>query len=144
MHPLLRKTLAVLAGWIGGSAVNMGLIQLGHRLHPISGVDPNDMEALAEIMPTLSPGYFVFPFLAHALGTLVGAAIAASIVSTGKLRVALVVGVIFFIGGIAVNFILPGPLWFAVVDLVVAYFPMAWLGFKIAERISPSRPKALS
>ena len=76
MNPILKNILAVVGGWIGGSLVNMGLIKVGHKIFPIEGIDPTDMEALAEVMPTLDPQYFLFPFLAHALGTLAGAIIA--------------------------------------------------------------------
>ena len=31
-----------------------GLIETGHTLIPIEGLDPNDMKALAKVMPTLS------------------------------------------------------------------------------------------
>lgn len=139
MNPVLRNILAVIAGWIGGSFVNMGLIQVGYSLYPIEGIDPNDMEALAKIMPTLGAEHFIFPFLAHALGTLVGAIIAGMIASSNKVKMALIVGVIFLLGGVAVNIMLPGPTWFTVVDLVFAYAPMAWLGGKIAERFGVSR-----
>jgi len=125
---MLRNILAVIAGWIIGSVVNMALIQLGYSLYPLEGVDPNDMEALAAIMPTLAPKHFIFPFLGHALGTLVGATVAAMIAASNKMKMALVVGVIFLLGGIAVNLMLPGPTWFAAVDIVLAYAPMAWIG----------------
>lgn len=128
MNPILRNILSVILGWLGGSIVNMGLIQAGHSLFPIAGVDINDMEALAAAMPTLDFKYFIFPFLAHALGTLVGAIIAARIAATHKMKFALAVGVLFLLGGIAVNYLLPGPTWFAVLDIAVAYIPMAWLG----------------
>ena len=81
----------------------MGLIQVGYSVYPIEGLDPNDMESLAEIMPTLSSEYFMFPFLAHALGSLVGALIAAAIAKTSRMKMALIVGAIFLLGGIAVN-----------------------------------------
>ncbi len=136
MNPILKNILAVIAGWIGGSAVNMALIQVGYSLYPLEGIDPNDMDALAELMPTLGAEHFIFPFLAHALGTLVGAAIAAMIASTHKMRMALIVGVIFLLGGIAVNYMLPGPTWFAALDVLLAYIPMAWLGGKIAQRFA--------
>ena len=64
MNPILRNILAVVAGWIGGSIVNMGLIKMSHILLPIEGVDVNDMAAFAEVMPTLEPKYFLFPFVA--------------------------------------------------------------------------------
>lgn len=134
MNPIIRNILAVIAGWLGGSIVNMGLIQLGHKLFPIEGIDPNDMDAFAAIMPTLGFKYFIFPFLAHAIGTLVGAAIAGLIAVSHKMKFSLAVGALFLIGGIVVNYMLPGPTWFVIVDILIAYIPMAWIGGKIAGR----------
>ena len=139
MHPIIRNILAVIVGWLGGSAVNMGLIQTGNILLPIEGVDPNDMDAFAAIMPTLGPVYFIFPFLAHALGTLVGAAIAGRMAASHKMKFSLGIGGFFLLGGIAVNYLLPGPTWFAVVDILIAYLPMAWLGGKLVEKLSDAQ-----
>jgi hypothetical protein len=136
MNPIIKNILAIIVGWLGGSIINMGLIQIGHKLIPIEGIDPNDMNALAEVMPTLGSENFIFPFLAHALGTLVGAAIAYMIAANHKMKFALGIGVLFLLGGIAVNYMLPGPTWFAALDIIVAYIPMAWLGGKIGSKIS--------
>lgn len=135
MNPILKNILAVTAGWLGGSAINMGLIQVGNALFPIAGIDPNDIEALGAVMPTLEIEYFIFPFLAHALGTLVGAAIAALIAANHKMKFALGIGGLFLLAGITINYLLPGPIWFAVTDILLAYIPMAWLGGTIAEKI---------
>ena len=135
MNPIVKNILAVIAGWLGGSAINMGLIQIGHKLFPIQGIDPSDMEALAEVMPTLGFEYFIFPFLAHALGTLVGAAIAWWIAASHKIKFSLGIGGLFLLGGIMVNYMLPGPTWFAVVDIIFAYIPMAWVGGILAEKM---------
>ena len=134
MNATLRNILAVICGWFIGSIVNMGFVQTGYAVYPLEGVDPNDMEALAAVMPTLSPKYFIFPFLAHALGTLVGAFVAARVAGTKKMRCAFIVGALFLLGGIAVNYMIPGPKWFTVLDLVVAYIPLAWLGGKLGSR----------
>ena len=136
MNPIIKNILAVIAGWLGGSAVNMGLIQIGHTLFPIMGINPNDMEALADVMPTLGFEYFIFPFLAHALGTLVGAAIAWWIAANHKMKFSFGIGGLFLLGGIMVTYMLPGPTWFAAADIILAYIPMAWFGGKIAEKIS--------
>ena len=80
---------------------------------------------------------FIFPFLGHAVGTLVGAVIAAVIASNKKMRMALIVGVLFLLGGIAVNIMIPGPIWFTATDIIVAYIPMAFLGGKIGTLIKP-------
>ena len=139
MHPILRNILAIVLGWFGGSLVNIGIVQLGNSVWPIAGVDPSDMDALAAVMPTLGPKYFIFPFLAHAIGTLIGAGIAAWIAINHKMKFALAVGVLFLIGGIMVNYMLPGPTWFAVLDILMAYIPMAWLGGTIGLKIAKSK-----
>lgn len=136
MNPIVKNILAVIAGWLGGSVINMGLIKAGHKLFPIEGIDPNDMEAMAAVMPTLGSEHFLFPFLAHALGTLVGATIAGVIAANNKMKFALAIGVLFLLGGIMVNYMLPGPTWFATVDIILAYIPMAWIGGKIAGNMS--------
>jgi len=74
------------------------------------------------------------PFLAHALGALAGAFVAALIATNHKMKFALVIGAFFLIGGIANVFMLPSPIWFAVLDIGVAYLPMGWLGWKLAEK----------
>lgn len=136
MNPVLRNILAVIIGCIVGSIVNMGLITLGHSVTPIPNVDPNDMVAMKEVMPSLAPKFFIFPFLGHALGTLVGAFIAGMISKTATMRSALIVGVFFLIGGITINIMLQGPTWFTIVDIALAYIPMAWIGGKIAQRMA--------
>jgi hypothetical protein len=138
MNPILRNILAIVVGWFGGSLINMGLIKVGHLVKPIEGLDPNDIDALAEIMPTLDYQYYIFPFLAHALGTFVGAFIAGWIAASHKMSFALAIGILFLIGGIMVNYMISGPMWFTITDIVLAYIPMAWLGGKLAIKRSNS------
>ena len=139
MNPIIKNVLAVIFGWLVGSVVNMGLIKFGHKLFPIAGIDPNDMNAIAEVMPTLEYKYFIFPFLAHALGTLSGATIAGLMATSHKMKFSLGIGGLFLLGGIIVNYMIPGPTWFAVTDIVIAYLPMAWLGGKLAGNISRNK-----
>ena len=78
------------------------------------------------------------PFLAHALGTLAGALVAALVAPQARLRVAFAIGALFLAGGImAVRMIPSAPLWFDALDLVVAYLPMAFLGARLAARLRP-------
>lgn len=136
MNPTIKNILAVIMGWLAGSVINMGLIKTGHQLFPIEGVDLSDMSALAEVMPTLEFEYFIFPFLAHALGTFAGAIVAGLIAANHKMKFSLSIGGLFLIGGIMVNYMLPGPTWFAATDILLAYIPMAWIGGKMAEKSS--------
>lgn len=132
---IILNAIAIFGGLIIGSAVNMGLISLGGELiPPPPGLDVSNMEALAEAMHQFEPKHFIFPFLAHALGTLVGATFAAKIAATHQLAMALVVGAAFFAGGLTMVFSLPSPMWFNALDLIAAYLPMAYLGYKLVNR----------
>lgn len=139
MNSTLRNILSVIIGWIVGSAINIGLINTGHKVIPIAGVDINDMQAMAAVMPTLEYQYFIFPFLGHALGTLVGATIAGLIAASYKMKFSMAIGLLFLLGGIAVNYLITGPIWFTILDIMGAYIPMAWIGGKIAIRLSGSK-----
>jgi len=135
MNPILKNVLAVVAGVLVGGLVNMGLIMLGPSIFPLpEGVNPMDPESLKAGIPLFETRHFVFPFLAHALGTLAGAFVAALIAANRKMTFALVIGVFFLAGGIMNVVDLPAPLGFEVLDLVVAYIPMAWLGGKLGMR----------
>ena len=129
MNPILRNILAVIVGLFVGSIVNMGLISIsGSVIPPPAGIDPSDLESLKTGMHLFEAKHFIFPFLAHALGTLVGAFVAAKVGATRKMALALVIGFFFMLGGISMITMVPSPTWFTVLDLVVAYLPMAWLG----------------
>ena len=135
MNPILKNTLAVLAGIVVGSVVNGALISVsGSIIPPPNGVDVSKFEVLKENIHLFEPKHYLFPFLAHALGTLVGAFIASNFAATNHFKMALIVGILFFIGGIMNVMMLPAAMWFNVLDLTMAYFPMAWLGNKLASK----------
>ncbi|HYK03050.1 MAG TPA: hypothetical protein VE974_14915 [Thermoanaerobaculia bacterium] len=132
MNPLLRNVLAVIAGLVVGSVVNMVIVMGGgFVIAPPQGADMTTAEGVRAAMPRMTPLHFLTPFLAHALGTLAGALAAALIAASHKMKFALVIGVIFLVGGIVAVSMVGGPLWFIACDLVLAYLPMAWLGGRI-------------
>lgn len=144
MRNLLRNVLAIIAGIVIGGAVNMALITLSPSLiPPPAGVDVTNAESLAQAMHLFQPRHFVMPFLAHAVGTLVGALVAYLIAATYKAPIAYVIGAVFLCGGVAASFMIPAPAWFIALDLLVAYLPMAWLGASIGARIQ-NRPAGLA
>jgi hypothetical protein len=129
MSSTIRNILAVVAGLFVGSAVNMGLIMIGPSvIPPPAGLDMTTPEGLKAAMPLLEARHFIFPFLAHALGTLVGAWLAAKLGGSHQMRLALGIGVLFLLGGIAAARMVPAPGWFIALDLIAAYLPMAALG----------------
>lgn len=135
MNPIVKNILSVIAGIILGSLVNMGIIMIsGSIIPPPAGADVTTTEGLKASIHLFQPQHFIFPFLAHALGTLAGAFLAAFFAVNHKMKFALGVGIFFLAGGITNVFLLPSPAWFNIVDLVGAYIPMGYLAGKLAVR----------
>jgi len=131
MHPILRNILAfIFAAFIGG-LVNMGIVVFGPSIFPLpEGMDPNDVNSFAEHIDEFTFGNYLMSFLAHALGTLVGAFTVVKIAATHESKLAYGISAFFLVGGITASFMIPAPAWFIAVDLILAYIPMAWLAAK--------------
>lgn len=122
MHPALRNILAVIIGALACIFLNGLLLGLMMKLVGTpEGFDPNKMDTYH----LLQAKHYLSPFVAHALPSLVGGAIAALIAASRKMTYALVVGGLHLLGGLIAAFMIPAPVWFIVLDLAVAYLPMA-------------------
>jgi len=134
---ILRNILAFIVGAAAGGMVNMGIIIAGMAIQQPPGSGSTDANAVAASIHLYEPKHFITPFLAHALGTLVGALVAYLIAASYKTVFAYAVGVLTLIGGVAACFMIPAPTWYMVLDLVGAYIPMAWLAVIIGRQITP-------
>lgn len=135
MNNVVRNILAVVAGLVCGSIVNMAIVMLGSVVvPPPAGVDPSNMESLAASMHLFQVKHFLFPFLAHAVGALVGALIASIVAASRQMMLALLVGGFFLLGGIAAAAMIPAPVWFEAADILLAYIPMAWIGWRLSGK----------
>ncbi len=135
MHPIFRNILAVLIGAFIGGFVNMQIIGISGSVIPLpEGTNPNDLGSIIQNMPRYEAKHFIMPFLAHALGTFVGAAIAVLIAVSHKKQFALGIGILFLMGGIMMVAQLPSPMWFNILDLTVAYIPMSLLAWKLFSK----------
>lgn len=129
---MLRNILGVIVGIVVGSVVNMVLISLGHLLIPLpEGVDVSSMERLAATIHLFGPKDYIVPFVAHSAGPLVGTFLAMLIAKSHKWKIAIGMAVFFLLGGIAANVMIPAPMWYRILDLVVAYIPMSLIGAKL-------------
>jgi len=141
---VIRSILAVIGGFAVGSAVNMGLVTLGSYLVPAPpGVDTTSVESITQSIHLYEFEHFIFPFLAHALGTLAGGLTAGFIAVKHRTQVVVIVAALFFAGGVAVTLMIPAPISYTVVDLVFAYFPMALLALWILGRFSNRKLAAI-
>ena len=119
-----------------GAISNSFVLQLGLMLIPPPvGANFNTPEGLAASMPLLSPKHFIAPFAAHASGTLVSAILLTWLLKATSKNLALIAALIFFAGGLYMVMILPSPIWFDMLDLSLAYFPMGLLGYWIGRKI---------
>lgn len=133
MYPILKNTFAVATGALLGMLVNMLLIEVGSYLIPApAGVDMSTPEGLTAGMKLLEPRHFLMPWLAHALGTLSGAWVAARRAMYKQLLWSMLIGLFFLLGGISMVMMVPTPPWFIAADLLAAYLPMAYLGWWLA------------
>jgi hypothetical protein len=129
----LRNLLAAIAGLLLGSVLNGSIVQYSYLLiPPPPGVDLTTEAGLQKAMHLMEPKHFLMPFLAHALGTMAGAMLAARL--SNSLRPALSIGILFMAGGAYMVWMLPSPLWFNLADLGLAYLPMAWLGYRLGRK----------
>ena len=133
---IIRNIIALVLGLFLGGMVNMAIINYGGAfIAPPEGVNPNDIESIKENIHLYTPMHFVVPFLAHAIGTFVGALITSLIAVSFRMYLAIGVGCFFLIGGIMMVMMLPSPLWFNVLDLGLGYLPMGWLGWKLISKL---------
>jgi ABC-type branched-subunit amino acid transport system permease subunit len=135
----MKYFLAILAGLLFGSLVNMGLILIGPSVIPLpEGIVPGDMDSLAANIHLLEPKHYLPVWLAHALGTLAGSFVATKLAPPAqRARAAYVIAALFLVGGIMMALQLEAPTWFEAADLIGAYLPMGWLGLKLAGRSDP-------
>jgi hypothetical protein len=122
MPIIIRNILAFLLGLVLGSFVNMGIILISNFIIP------------APAMELMQPKHFIMPFLAHALGTLSGALLCSALAASFRFYMVMLIASLFFVGGIYMVMLLPSPLWFNLTDLILAYFPMAYLGYFLLKK----------
>ena len=127
MKQLLKNIGILIFGIIIGMIVNMGFIIIGGIIFPLA----ESFEPMNGINWDLK--YFIFPFLAHSMGTLSGAFISSKLSRNYHIIIPLIVGLYFLSGGIYMVTILPAPTWFISLDLILCYIPMAVLGWKISN-----------
>lgn len=136
---LINIAVVIVSLYLGGW-INMFLIETGPKvIAPPAGVDMTTEEGLKQGMALMQPQHFLFPYLAHAAGTLIAAMLITILARTNHFRLAMIPGFAFLIGGIMMVMMLPSPLWFDALDLIGAYLPMAYLGYWLGMKFK--KPK---
>ena len=127
MKKILTNIGIIILGIIIGMILNMGLIIFGGIIFtPTENIEP--MNAINWDLK-----YFIFPFLAHSVGTLSGSFLVSKLSRNSNIIFPLIVGLYFLSGGIYMAIILPAPMWFVFLDLIVCYIPMSLIGWRISK-----------
>ena len=135
---ILKRTIVIFISLFSGAMLNGAIINISSKvIAPPKGFDLNTAEGLQAAMPHMGPEHFLFPFLAHALGTLISALLITRFLKSQQFVFAMMAGILFMLGGISMVIMLPEtPIWFILVDLIGAYIPMAYLGYKLVKKSS--------
>jgi hypothetical protein len=125
-----KSILAIIAGLIVGSVINAAIIFLSNAIFGSpEGMVLWDEESVKAHADKLTTANYVGTLLAHQLGTLVGAFVAAKVAPSRKMIFAAIIGVWFLSCGIYAASLIPAPGWFTIADFVL-YLPLAFFGGK--------------
>lgn len=150
MSNTVRNILAALLGLVGGlligSMLNMGVLMISNFVIPFpEGVNPADANSIRDNIKLFETKHYIMPFLAHALGTLIGVFVAFKIIQMFRatkfiaVGLALVIALLFLWGGLATSKSINSPEAPMLVDAVLCYIPMAIIGYWLALRSRPKR-----
>jgi fructose-specific phosphotransferase system IIC component len=123
MRSPLRSIAAVIAGFVAASIVMMIVETLNGRiLYPELVKAPEgvtDRETIRSLLASAPPGAFLVVIVAWILGGVVGGWTTARLAAKANVGHGLILGVLLTLAGVANNLMVPPPLWFWIVSLVV-------------------------
>ncbi len=134
---LILEVITFIIALFSGASLNEFIVKMGPKLiPPPHGADFTTQAGLIHSMKIMEPKHFIAPFLAHALGTLLTSIILVLAVKNLKrLKIYLITSSsLFFLGGAYMVYLLPSPMWFNSIDLILAYFPMAYIPYYLKSK----------
>jgi len=133
---MMRGVLGVIVGLVVAFVCVQAAEMITHQLYPFPpGADMHDMATIKKFVATLPTTALVLVLSGWLVGTLLGTFVAAKI---GRSRVpAYVLGVLLLCGGIANSFVIPQPVWFTAVSIVI-FIAATFAGIAIAKPAQPA------
>ena len=109
---MIRNILAVVVGLVVGMAFNMFMVIVNTAIYPMpEGVTFEDPEGLEAYLAGLPLTAFLIVLLAHVGQAFFGGLVAAAINRKSAIRVAMIVGLLSMLFGIANMMMVPHPAW---------------------------------
>jgi hypothetical protein len=135
MRSAFRSIAAVFAGFVVASIVMMIFETINGRvLFPELGKSAEgvtDREKIRALLATAPIGAFMVVIAGWFLGSLAGGWATARLAPRASVAHGLVLGALLTVAGVANNLMIPPPLWFWIVSLLVL-MPAAYLGARLA------------
>ena len=134
MSPTVKNIIVFIGALVAGGIVVFGLESLSHQIFPPpSDINPNDLESLKSIMKNAPAGSLALVILAHAAGAMFSGWIIGRFAASSHRLLAMGMGLLWTITGVANLVMIPHPVWFSIADACV-YLPMTLLGLKLATK----------
>lgn len=134
-----KNILSVVVGLIAGFLIFYALEALSNKMYPLPpffDLKKADWETAKFFVDMIPVGAFLIVLLAYVFGSVMGGFL--SFLISEKIQQPLIVGSAFMIGGIVNLFMLPQPLWFAIISVMV-FLPFALVGGRIGMIIKKKK-----
>ena len=118
MHPVVRSSLAVIAGVVVAVVVVVAIETAIHEIYPApSGLDLADPEQARQYMESIPTGALLLVFTGWTCGAFLGAMVAALVAKARPMFHAGLVGAVVLAAAAANLATLPHPAWFAILGV---------------------------
>lgn len=136
MSNSIKNVLAVLLAIFAAGIITFSIVVLGHSIIPTpDGIDTNDFESIKSNFHLFEVKHFLFPLIAHALGTLVASYLVSRFAKTYKLWFAIGIGILFMCASLSLSLRIGQFNWIGIVE-ILQYIPVSLLGYTIWQRTS--------
>ncbi|MBC7553986.1 MAG: hypothetical protein H7257_08405 [Taibaiella sp.] len=98
-----------------------------------AGIDINNRYVLGKAIAAMPLSAFIFLLAAHALSAVVGGVVATLLSRRVNGRPAIVVGLILVISAVYNLYLIPHPIWFALIN-ACEYLPLVYLGYLLSSK----------
>lgn len=130
---MIKKIAAVLAGIISAGFAVFLVQAIGQYFYPLpEGTDSADIEALKLYVQYAPFMALFFVIISYFFGALVSGFVSTKVANDGKLVYAAICAVFFLMASIYNMFMLPTPIWFWILGILVWGF--VFVGYQLAKK----------
>jgi len=130
MIHFVKNTLAFIFAIAIAAITTFLIILLGHYFVPIpDGIDTNDFESIKSNFHLYELKHFLFPLLAHAIGTFLASYTVSRFALSHKLWFVIGIGILFTLLSLSLSIRIGHFNWIGILE-IVQYIPFSLLGYK--------------